>query len=362
MHESQRKSSGSTASRAYERQKARAKARSAAVTLAGQDIAPCPPPKDLARRARADADFRFFCETYFSQIFTLAWSDDHLRVIAMVEQVVLHHQTFAIAMPRASGKTSICMIAVIWALLTGRHPFVFLVASTAEYALGMLNNIKSHLASNELLLEDYPEAIYPIRCIEGEARRCTGQRYYGRLTHIGWKSDEIVMATIPGSRCSGAIVRVAGITGNIRGAMFVRPNGQSVRPSLAIIDDPQTDQSARSLSQTHERLAVINGAIAGLAGPGKRVAMIMPCTVIRAGDLADQVLDRERNPLWQGERTKLIYRLPTNEKLWERYATLRAESLREGTDGKADKISRLFADSSALDQTAVNRFMDLFAL
>lgn len=28
----------------------------------------------------------------------------------------------------------------------------------------------------------------------------------------------------------------------------------------------------------------------------------------------------------------------------------------------ADKISRLFADSSALDQTAVNRFMDLFAL
>src|SRR6185436_19282947 len=104
---------------------------------------------------------------------------------------------------------------------------------------------------------------------EGESRRCSGQRYYGRLTYIGWAADEIVMPAIPGSRCSGAIIRVSGLTGNIRGAMFVRPDGSSIRPTLAIIDDPQTDQSARSLTQVHERLAIVNGAINGLAGPGK---------------------------------------------------------------------------------------------
>ncbi|MCY3024588.1 MAG: phage terminase large subunit family protein [Planctomycetota bacterium] len=313
--------------------KAAAGARNRALSAEGRDIGELPAVVNPERKATAAANFRFFCETYFAKLFTLAWSDDHLRVIRKIERVVMHSETFAIAMPRASGKTTLCQVAVVWAILTGRHPFVFLIASTQEYALGMLDNIKSHLSANDLLLADYPEAVYPIRCLEGESRRCSGQRYYGRLTHIGWTADEIVMPSIPGSRCSGAVVRVAGITGNIRGAMFIRPDGTSIRPTLAIIDDPQTDQSARSLSQTQERLSIVNGAIAGLAGPGKRTAMIMPCTVIRAGDLADQVLDRGKNPLWQGERTKLIYKFPQNVKLWDEYARIRAESLRSDGDG-----------------------------
>jgi hypothetical protein len=326
---------------AYTRKKTRARQREREITLLGQDIAPCPAPKDLARRSRADIDFRFFCESYFPKLFTLPWSADHLRVIAKIERVVMHSETFAIAMPRGTGKTTLCQIAVLWAVLTGRHPFVFLIASSQEYALAMLGNIKSHLATNDRLLADYPEAIYPIRCLEGESRRCTGQRYYGRLTHVAWTSEEIVMPAIPGSRCAGSILRVSGLTGNIRGAVFIRPDGSSIRPTLAIIDDPQTDQSARSLSQTQERLAIVNGAIAGLAGPGKRTAMIMPCTVIRAGDLADQVLDRDKNPLWQGERTRLIYKLPSNQKLWEEYARIQGDSLRAGGDGR--EATRFYA-------------------
>ena len=50
---------------AYSRQKDRAKTRSAAITLAGQDIAPLPKIADPERRARADRDLKFFCETYF---------------------------------------------------------------------------------------------------------------------------------------------------------------------------------------------------------------------------------------------------------------------------------------------------------
>jgi hypothetical protein len=41
---------------AYSRAKEHAKARSAAITLAGQDIAPLPKVADAARRARADRD------------------------------------------------------------------------------------------------------------------------------------------------------------------------------------------------------------------------------------------------------------------------------------------------------------------
>jgi len=100
-----------------------------------------------------------------------------------------------------------------------------------------------------------------------------------------------------------------------------------------ICDDPQTDQSARSPLQTAERLSLINGAIAGLAGPGQRTAIIVPCTVIRAGDMADQLLDRAKHPDWHGERTKMVYAFPTADRLWSEYARLRAESLRADGDG-----------------------------
>ena len=318
---------------AYEAAKARAKARSAAITLAGQDIAPMPMPNDPGRRGRADRDFKFFCETYFPHLFTLAWSQDHLRVVAKIERVVRYRETLVVPMPRGSGKSTMCLVAVIWAVLSGQHEFVFLIASAQEASLAMLANIKSHLVGNELLLADYPEAVYPIRCLEGEARRCTGQRYYGILTRIGWGVDELVMPTIPGSRCSGSIIRVSGLTGNIRGALHVRSDGTQVRPTVVVCDDPQTDQSARSLLQTSERLAIINGAIKGLAGPGQRTAIIIPCTVIQGGDLADQLLDRQRNPSWHGERTKLLYSFPVAEKLWAEYARIRDESLRADGDG-----------------------------
>ena len=322
-----------TARAAYSRHKVAAKTRSAVITLAGQDIAPMPAPRDLARRARADHDFRFFCEAYFPHLFTLTWSNDHLRVIGKIERVVRDHETLAVAMPRGSGKTTLCLTAVQWAILSGQHQFVYLIAATNEAALALLANIKSHLSGNDALLADYPEAVYPIRCLEGETRRCNGQRYYGVPTRIGWGVDEVVMPAIPASRCSGSIIRVSGITGNIRGALHARADGTQVRPTLVVCDDPQTDQSARSMLQTAERLGIVNGAISGLAGPGERTAIIIPCTVIQSGDLADQLLDRQKNPSWHGERTKLVYSFPTATRLWAEYARIRDASLRADGDG-----------------------------
>ncbi|MCD4727489.1 MAG: hypothetical protein K8R46_07505 [Pirellulales bacterium] len=54
----------------------------------------------------------------------------------------------------------------------------------------------------------------------------------------------------------------------------------------------------------------------------------MPCTVIRPEDMADRILDRNKHPQWQGERTKMVYSFPTNESLWAKYTEIRAEGLR----------------------------------
>ena len=61
----------------------------------------------------------------------------------------------------------------------------------------------------------------------------------------------------------------------------------------------------------------------------------MPCTVIRPGDMADSILDRDRHPEWNGERTRMVDSFPTNETLWERYAEIRSEGLRAGDGGEA---------------------------
>ena len=317
----------------YERRKEDARARAASESRVGRDIGDIPAVVNSQRKATARASFRAFCESYFPRRFTLPWSNDHLKVIAKIEAAVLRGGLFAMAMPRGSGKTTLCECAALWAILIGAHPFVFLIGSCEDHALTMLGNLKAELMHNELLLEDFPEAIYPIRRLENQSRRCVGQLHHGQPTHIAWTADQIIMPTIPGSRASGAIVRVAGLTGNLRGAVHTRPDGRRVRPTLVVLDDPQTDQSARSPSQCAEREATINGAVLGLAGPGRRIAAIMPCTVIRPADLADRMLDREKHPQWQGERTRMVYTWPANEKLWDEYARIRAEELRNDGDG-----------------------------
>ena len=49
--------------------KERARARNAALSLAGRDIGELPAVVNPERRAKAERDFRFFCETYFPARF-----------------------------------------------------------------------------------------------------------------------------------------------------------------------------------------------------------------------------------------------------------------------------------------------------
>ncbi len=312
------------------------KAREArAMSLAGRDIGAPPAVADPARKDRARGDLRFFCEAYLPRTFHLAWSPDHLKVIAKIRLAVLEGGLFAMAMPRGSGKTSLCEIGCLWAMLYGHRAFVALIGSDEEHAAGMLDSIKAELEHSDLLAADFPEVCHPIRALDGITQRSAGQLSQGRPTHIGWTAREIVLPTVEGSPASGAIIRVAGLTGRIRGMKFKRADGQSVRPSLVLIDDPQTDESARSPSQCAARERVLAGAVLGLAGPGQKIAGLMTLTVVRPDDLADRLLDQEKHPQWQGERTKMLYAFPVAEPLWSKYAELRAEGLRGGRGLKA---------------------------
>lgn len=312
----------------YDAMKEQARLRNALLSQSGRDIGEIPAVVNPERKEQARLSFRFFCETYFPQTFHLKWSADHLKVIAKIEKAVVEGGLFALAMPRGSGKTTLAECACIWSILFGHRDFVALIGASEAHAEEMLDAIKSELENNDLLLEDFPEAVYPVQCLEGIANRCAGQLHQGQRTFIAWTAKEIVLPTIAGSKASAAMVKVAGLTGRVRGMKYKRPDGKSVRPSLVVLDDPQTDESARSPSQCAQRESILAGAILGLAGPGRKISGILPCTVIQPGDMADRILDRNLHPQWQGERTRMVYSFPTNEKLWQQYAQIRNESLR----------------------------------
>lgn len=336
----------------HSKHKARARERNAKISREGRDIAPIPPVEQPERKAAGERDFLCFLRTYFQHVFTLPFSPDHLTVIAKGQQSVLLGGLYAEAMPRGSGKTTLAELLCLWAVIYGHRPFIALIGSDAGHAEQMLESIKVEIETNDLLAEDFPEVCYPVTRMEGIGQRAAGQICEGDRTHIAWKQAHIILPTIKGSKASGAIIKACGITGRIRGMKHKTADGATLRPSLFVGDDLQTDESAHSPSQCQTRERTLAGAVMGLAGPGQKIAGLLPCTVIRKGDMADRFLDRTIYPDWNGERFKLIYSLPTNEKFWTEYSEIRLQALRE-EKGLAPATAFYVANRESMDAGAV---------
>lgn len=319
---------------AYAAQKANAAAASARKTLAGREIGPLPAVADPARRARCERSLLAYCQTYHPANFYLPFSSAHYKAIAKAERAVLHGGVFALAMPRGSGKSMICKRAAEWAILYGHRRFVVLVGATGPAADALMVDIQNTLETIDLILADFPEAAYPVRRLDRLPFKARGQLLGGVSTRLVWKTDFLTLAHIPGSVCAGATITTVGIEANMRGLLVPGPDGGSIRPDMVIVDDPQTRESATSLTQVEKRLSIVNGDVLGLAGPSKTIACLLPCTVISPDDVADRLLNRAVSPKWQGERTKMVDAFPSAEGLWEEYFRIRDQELRTDGDGK----------------------------
>ena len=235
------------------------------------------------------------------------------------------------AMPRGFGKSSLCLAACLWAVMIGRSRFVMYVGATDAKANERLEALKNMLRWHSLA-KLYPEACYPFVHLEGESRKAAGQRYQGEKTNIWHGSGELVFAEIPGSKASGARIKAEGLTSsNLRGSLDTSPEEELLRPDLLFIDDPQTEESAASVSQTRSRLAIIKNGLLGMEGQTK-MGVIGLVTVIQSGDLADTLL---QDPYWIRIRTKALYEFPDTAamKLWGEYGALcRSEGKGKATE------------------------------
>lgn len=319
----------------YEERKERERKRQAELSQRGRDIGPIPEIIDIARRESCRFDLKRFCQTYNPVAFKLGWSDDHLTVLRKIEQAVLHGGMFAFAMPRGFGKSTICRMACLWAVSYCHTRYAFVIGANADKAIDNLDGVRKFMLM-PLYAADFPEIAIAFHALGGVANRASGQLCMGKNTGIRAEKEKLILPTVPPPEnwpsdwplsidgmvpTSSSIISVSGLTGEgIRGSLHTTDAGEMVRPGVVLLDDPQTDESARNPNQNDKRENLINGAVLGMEGEDEPLSVIMPCTVIQPDDMVDRILDRKRNPLWRGERSGILRSMPTNIEKWEEYA------------------------------------------
>lgn len=303
------------------------------------------------RRLETRDSLELFGKTYLPAIFNMPLAQDHYDIIQTTEEVVRYGGQFSLAMPRGGGKTAWMRAATAWCSLNGLKDFLMFIGSNNEKAKQSLEFLKVVLAQSPILRQDFPEVCLAFKHLERKAIRAIGQHFHGNQTHIIYGAEDLrypslilspkewepyakhlgedFLRPIPAEMCqelppgyadgdqlmvtknAGAIIRSVGIDGSIRGDAETHPILLSQpRPDLVLLDDVQKDSKAESPTVCEKLVTLIEGAVAGLAGPGETLSCVMPCTVIREGDVSDTFLTPTIKPEWRGKRCKMVLSWP----------------------------------------------------
>lgn len=356
----------------HDKQKAISAAFERRISETGRDIAPLTLDINWERRHACKRDFATFCKTYLPNTFKLGWSDAHRACIRRIEQVFLEGGKFALAMPRGDGKTALCRSALIWGTGYGHRLFPFLIGSAQPKAEASLDFVKAAWYGSAELRQDFPEIAHAVHKLENRYHLAKGQIFHGIPTHIDWGANSIRYPILlfsreeaeyyesndPGclihvpakderpegwiTRTAGITINTAGVDGSIRGEASVHPIILTQpRPDVVLIDDVQKDSRVDSSLSCDKLILLIDGAIGLLSGPEESIAAIMPCTVMREGDVADTYVDPLKRPEWRGERHARVISWPDgidNERItintpegkgWLEYQRIYRQSLRK---------------------------------
>jgi hypothetical protein len=311
-----------------------------------------PPPAIKSQRTRLEKDLPRWLKHHGGEAFASPWSADHERMMEKIASAVSVNKggMFAFAMPRGHGKTTLMKWSMLYAMLTGQRKYIMVISATDDLAHDFLDFAKMQLLESESLYLHYPHVCEYIRKTEDKAIKARHQLWiHGERSGITWSVKKLIFPSVTDEGqnkkngllitaaeakpypCNGAILEVRGLTGAIRGKTKDHISGEVLRPEFVILDDPQTGESAESTTQCNMRERRITGDVLGLAGPKKRIAAVMPCTIIRKGDLADRFLDHKQHPEWQGETCRLINVWPAaQDTLWKEYERIYREETGEG--------------------------------
>jgi len=293
-----------------------------------------PPCADRERRESLEADDEEWLLYYFSERsgiedpFTYRFVSPQREMIAAIRNAIKFGGDQAIAASRGEGKTIICERLLLKYVLQGVVPFAVLFAATGELAANSLASIKMAIEENVLLLEDYPEVCVPVRSLEYAAQRAgkqivsghrhdNGEAYVEASSRFTWCGSEVFFPRVPGSPSARAIIATRGLDSAVRG---IRKLGR--RPTVAVIDDPDTEDTVRSEDQAKKLEDRIDKGIAGLGTQQKPISRVFLSTLQNRTCVSYTYTDRTKKPSFKGRRFRFLVKPPNRVDLWDEYIQL----------------------------------------
>ena len=286
------------------------------------EIPLCRNPK---RRESCLSDPERFMRTYFADRYRLQFGKDHQFIIQSVVDIAQRGGKQAIAAPRGRGKSEVVKGLLVYLVAAQLSRFIVAMAATTPLAERLFKDFKRKVEGNDLLLEDFPEICWPVRCLEGAPQRAARQHIDGKPTRIVWAGNYISLPHVAGSPYGGVKMTYSGLDAAFRGM-----NIDGDRPELIVIDDPETKESANSEMQIADRKTMLDQDIDGLVGQDNRMGVVITSTVQNCYCLSAMITDPKTLPAYNGRRFGLIESWPTNAELWDEYIAIRRANQQAG--------------------------------
>lgn len=312
--------------------------------LAAATVVKIPKCKDRDRRARLESDDVAWLMYYFGKDcdledpFTYEFTEQQLEMIKAIGRALEFGGDQALAASRGEGKTTITERLILKYHLQGKVNYSVIFQASGELAANCLDAIKTYIERNVLLRQDYPEVCYPVIALEGANIRANTQRVSGFRHDNGksfemasskftWSGDEIIFPDVLGSPSGRSIIATRGLDSTVRG---LKKRGK--RPKIAVIDDPDTEDTARSEEQSTKLELRIEAAIGGLGGQKKRIGRVIITTIQSPISVSFRYTDPKIKPTFKGRRFKFLVKKPDRMDLWEEYILLWKEDFDLGDE------------------------------
>jgi len=296
------------------------------------------------RRNRLEKDDIEWLMFYFSKHcglpdpFTYVFTEQQIEMIRAFGAAIRQGGDQAIAASRGEGKTTIVERLITKYTLQGTLSYSVLFQSTGALADNSLDTIKTSMVDNELLLAYYPEVCVPVQSLENTPHRAPyqlvsgfrfddGKSYEMAASHFTWSGQEVIFPNVPGSPSAGSIIATRGLDSAVRG---LKKRGR--RPQLAVIDDPDTEETARSEEQSKKLEDRIDKTIGGLGSQKKPIARILLSTIQSKVSVSYTFTDPKKKPSWKPKRFKFLVTPPERADLWDDFVMLKQSDWVEGTN------------------------------
>ena len=193
--------------------------------------------KSTRRIDQARHSTRRFCEIYLAHHFTSGFSELHHDIFSTIDHPDVSKRIARIA-PRQFGKTTIISLGLPLYMMAYRLKwFVLMIGESATTAEANLATLTQEIETNEQLIADFPH-LSPAMDIRGQS--------------VKWTDRQLVIK-------SYATVMAKGMGARMRGLKY-----RERRPDLAILDDPESPETADTFLKRRRHKRWFGGTFMGL--------------------------------------------------------------------------------------------------